>query len=146
MDERKLIEQKLFNDTSKYDDIMDFPYEHPKRHLPMPQIDRAAQFAPFGALAGFGDMIKQKTKDYAQKRYPTEEQEQQIVRQIEYLKKHPELIVDVNYFNEESGYYEHIQGKYKKQNKEKGRVTFDSKNIIQVHIRTIKLVSKINQE
>ncbi|MCS6105777.1 hypothetical protein [Clostridium botulinum] len=62
MDEKKLIEQQIFNDTSKYQDIMNLPYHVSKRHLPMAQIDRAAQFAPFSALDRFNSLIKEKTK------------------------------------------------------------------------------------
>lgn len=142
MDEKKLIEQNIFNDTSQYNDIMDLPYLHPKRHLPMEQLDRAAQFAPFGALEGFNGLIQEKTKDYTLKKYSNQEQEQLINRQIEYLKKHSELLVDVNYFNDESGYYEHIKGTYTGQNVEKGRVTFNAVSIVQVNIREIKLVGK----
>lgn len=142
MDEKKLIEQKIFNDTSKYNDIMDLPYQHPKRHLPMEQLDRAAQFAPFGALEGFNGLIKEKTKDYARKKYSTQEQEQLISRQIKYLQNHPDLLVDVNYFNDESGYYEHIKANYTDQNTEKGRVKFGDTSIVQVNIREIKLVNK----
>ena len=49
MDEKEIIEQKLFTDTSRYNDIMKRPYQHSKGHLPMPQSDRAGQFSPFAA-------------------------------------------------------------------------------------------------
>jgi len=52
MNEKWLSEKKIFNDTSKYQDIMNVPYHSSKRHLAMDQLDRAAQFAPFGALDG----------------------------------------------------------------------------------------------
>ncbi|WP_125711286.1 hypothetical protein [Companilactobacillus zhongbaensis] len=142
MDEKKLIEQKIFNDTSQYNDIMDLPYQHPKRHLPMEQLDRAAQFAPFGALEGFNGLIQEKTKDYTRKKYSTQEQENLIIRQIKYLKKHPDLLVDVNYFNDESGYYEHVKGTCSGQDVEKGRVQFGDVSVVQVNIRGIKLVGK----
>ena len=43
--------------SGKYDDMIDLPYPHPSRHAPMPLIKRAAQFAPFSALAGYDDVI-----------------------------------------------------------------------------------------
>ena len=43
--------------TGKYDDIIDLPHWDPKRHQRMSILDRAAQFAPFAALTGFGDVI-----------------------------------------------------------------------------------------
>lgn len=39
MDEKKLIEKQIFNDTSQYQDIMDRPYQPSKRHLAMNQLD-----------------------------------------------------------------------------------------------------------
>ena len=41
----------------RYDDIIDLPAWEPKRHRRMSVLDRAAQFAPFAALTGFGDVI-----------------------------------------------------------------------------------------
>ena len=43
--------------TGKYDDIIDLPHWEPKSHPRMSLEDRAAQFAPFAALTGFGDVI-----------------------------------------------------------------------------------------
>ncbi|AKP67934.1 hypothetical protein [Companilactobacillus ginsenosidimutans] len=140
MDEKKLIEKKIFNDTSSYADIMDLPYQPSKRHLPMNQRDRAFQFAPFGALEGFNDLIKNKTEMYSKKKYSDETQEQKINRQIKYLQAHTETVVDVNYFNEYSGYYEHVKGTFEKIDSEKGRVTFDETSIVIPNIREIKLV------
>ena len=42
----------------RYDDIIDLPRPEPQRHPRMPRADRAAQFAPFAALTGFGDVIE----------------------------------------------------------------------------------------
>lgn len=41
----------------RYDDIIGLPHPDPKRHPRMSLLDRAAQFAPFAALTGFGDVI-----------------------------------------------------------------------------------------
>ncbi|HIY91511.1 MAG TPA: hypothetical protein H9820_01050 [Candidatus Companilactobacillus pullicola] len=145
MDEKKLIEQQIFNDTSAYQDIMDLPYHPSKRHLPMEQLDRAAQFAPFGALDGFSTLIKEKSENYARKKYSTAEQEIHIMQQLNYLKTHP-LKVDVNYFNDQSGYYEHLKGYLKKIEPQKGRVTFDETSIVIVNIRAIKKVPTCNRD
>ena len=42
---------------SRFDDIMDMPAPEPKNHKRMPREKRAAQFAPFNALTGFGEEI-----------------------------------------------------------------------------------------
>ena len=41
----------------KYADIINLPHPTSKRHPRMSMLDRAAQFAPFAALTGFGDVI-----------------------------------------------------------------------------------------
>ena len=42
-----------------YDDIINLPHHVSERHPHMPVSDRAAQFAPFAALTGYGDVIKE---------------------------------------------------------------------------------------
>lgn len=42
---------------NKYDDIIDLPHHVSKTRPQMPLKDRAAQFAPFAALTGFGAAI-----------------------------------------------------------------------------------------
>lgn len=46
-------------ETHRYDDIIDLPHHVSDRHPHMPISDRAAQFAPFAALSGFGDTIEE---------------------------------------------------------------------------------------
>ena len=46
-----------------YDDIIDLPHYDPKHHPRMPMAARAAQFAPFAALTGYDDAIRQTAKD-----------------------------------------------------------------------------------
>ena len=42
-----------------YDDIINLPHYEPKHHPRMSMWNRAAQFAPFAALTGFDDAIKE---------------------------------------------------------------------------------------
>ena len=42
-----------------YEDLIALPHpEPPAPHKRMSRLDRAAQFAPFAALTGFGDVIE----------------------------------------------------------------------------------------
>ena len=41
-----------------YDDIINLPHHVSKRHPQMSMWNRAAQFAPFAALTGYEDAIK----------------------------------------------------------------------------------------
>lgn len=43
--------------TGLYDDMIDLPHHVSKKHRQMPLADRAAQFAPFAALSGYGSDI-----------------------------------------------------------------------------------------
>ena len=45
-----------------YEDIINLPHHVSKNHPRMSMQNRAAQFAPFAALTGFGDAIKEKDK------------------------------------------------------------------------------------
>ncbi len=42
-----------------YDDILHHPRHISSRHPQMPMLERAAQFSPFAALTGYGDVIKE---------------------------------------------------------------------------------------
>lgn len=41
----------------RYDDIIDLAHPEPRSHPRMSMLNRAAQFAPFAALTGYGDSI-----------------------------------------------------------------------------------------
>lgn len=44
---------------SNYDDIINLPHYEPKYHKRMNAIQRASQFAPFAALTGYDDEVKE---------------------------------------------------------------------------------------
>ena len=46
-------------ETHKYDDIINLPRPVSDRHAHMSMTDRAAQFAPFDALTGYGAAIRE---------------------------------------------------------------------------------------
>ena len=46
-------------EKSKYEDIIDLPHHVSYRHPRMSRIDRAAQFAPFEALTGYGAAVEE---------------------------------------------------------------------------------------
>ena len=41
-----------------YESIISLPHHVSRRHTPMSLLDRAAQFAPFAALSGYGEAIE----------------------------------------------------------------------------------------
>ena len=50
--------------TGNYDDIINLPHHISKKHRPMPRETRAAQFAPFAALTGHQEVIRQMERDH----------------------------------------------------------------------------------
>ncbi|MBQ9435803.1 MAG: hypothetical protein IJU33_06695 [Bacteroidales bacterium] len=61
--------------TDNYDDIIQLPHPVSKNHPPMPMKNRAAQFAPFSALTGYGDAIKESVRMNEAQYEETEEEE-----------------------------------------------------------------------
>ena len=47
-----------------YEDIIQLEHPTSARHPRMSMIDRAAQFAPFAALTGYGDLIDEATEQH----------------------------------------------------------------------------------
>lgn len=53
------IPEPVWNDTSRYQDIMGLSRPVSVNHPPMDRISRAAQFSPFSALTGHGEAIRE---------------------------------------------------------------------------------------
>ena len=49
--------------NDNYDDIINRPHPVSKNHPQMPMASRAAQFAPFAALTGYGEAISETVKE-----------------------------------------------------------------------------------
>jgi hypothetical protein len=47
-----------------YEDIVNLPHHVSKKHPQMPMIKRAAQFAPFAALTGFDEVIRETARQH----------------------------------------------------------------------------------
>ena len=75
-----------------YRDIIDLPYPTRSRHPRMPIGDRAAQFAPFAALTGFGaERITEKRIELDE--YEKEKLDDKIRLILEEKEIHPEITV-----------------------------------------------------
>ena len=64
--------------NTDYDDIINLPHHVSKKHPQMSMLARAAQFAPFSALTGYGEEIK-KSARYVEEAFednPSEEDEE----------------------------------------------------------------------
>lgn len=54
-------------EKNQYDDIIHLSRPVSEKHIPMPLLDRAAQFSPFAALTGY-DKALEETKELAVER------------------------------------------------------------------------------
>lgn len=107
-------------DIHQYDDIINIPYTKSKRHKPMSQLERAAQFAPFAALTGHKESIHETERLTDRKRILDENQIDIINKRLNEIifkiKNHPE--VTVTYFQPDikknGGKYITITNKVKK--------------------------------
>ena len=55
------------SDIERYADIINLPHHKSENYPPMPQADRAAQFAPFAALVGFEDILRKVARQHEQR-------------------------------------------------------------------------------
>ena len=124
---------------NKYSDIIDLPRHISKNHLSMPIEKRASIFAPFAALTGFSDMIK------------NDELEKNMMINLEYdalalldiklneIKNNLNKEVIITYYDEDN--YKSIKGFIKKIDDIERKIILKDKNIIYIdYIKDIKLV------
>lgn len=63
---------------SQYEDIIELPYIKSTNQPHMSMHDRAAQFASFAALTGFGDMVDETGRHTEEFTPPTEEEKKEL--------------------------------------------------------------------
>lgn len=73
------------DDIHKYDSIIDLPHQQSKTRLHMPLEDRAAQFAPFAALNGHSEAIRESERRTEEKPSLTEEEADALNRKTAFL-------------------------------------------------------------
>lgn len=132
----------IFNDTSRYHDIMDQPRHRSSAHLPMPREERAAQFSPFAALTGYHQLLARIADKYQHKTYLTVAVLRHLTAQLALLEREKPLpAIKVEYFNDQSGFYENYTGRIKKINHATHKIIFTDQTEIAVHnLRKIKRI------
>lgn len=109
-----------FKNIHRYDDIVNCPYIKSKRHQPMSNLERAAQFAPFSALTGHKELINETERETYKKRILDESQidilNKQLNKIIVDIKQHPQVMI--TYFKSDTkkfgGEYITVTNKVKK--------------------------------
>ncbi len=81
----------------RYDDVIDLPRPVSRTHPPMARIKRAAQFAPFNALTGFGAAISEAQRETEENAELSEDQIEMIEARLaviaQHIKEQPEITV-----------------------------------------------------
>ena len=67
--------------------FLDCPHHVSSVHPPMPLIDRAAQFAPFSALTGYEEIVKEEARLTEQRVELDEGELERLDQSLQYLKK-----------------------------------------------------------
>ncbi|MCI6857755.1 MAG: YolD-like family protein [Eubacterium sp.] len=80
----------MTKDSHRYDDMLLLPPHRSRSHHPMKLSDRAAQFAPFAALTGYEDAVKEAARLTDEKILPDEEQRESLDRILQNLLSHPQ--------------------------------------------------------
>lgn len=80
---------------SKYDDIINLERPISKKRMPMSIENRAAQFAPFSALTGYEDAVKETARITDSKKILSEGIKEIINEKINYIKNNLKTIVEV---------------------------------------------------
>jgi len=118
-----LKEQQLWKEINKsedtmnkYEDIINLPHHVSKTRKPMSLYNRAAQFAPFAALTGYDDAIKETSRITEQRIELSEELKNMLNQKIKLISENIKLQpkVSITYFvpdNKKSGgVYKTISG------------------------------------
>lgn len=86
--------------SHEYDDIIHLPHPISTKHPQMSARDRAAQFAPFAALNGHGDAIKETARETDEFREVDESEATELDQKMNLLLTHTEEqpIITVTYF------------------------------------------------
>ncbi len=122
----------------KYDDIINLPHHQSKKRPHMSLYDRAAQFAPFSALSGHDDAIKE-TARLTDKRIELDDYDKMLLdNKINFIFNHitdqPEITV--TYFipdtNKEGGIYLDFAGNIKRYDYVERKIYFTDKTEILV--------------
>ena len=121
---------------NKYDDIINLPHHVSKTRKPMTMYNRAAQFAPFAALTGYDDAIKETSRLTDKKNEISDELKNELNQKIKFISDNIKLKpkVTITYFvsdNKKSGgVYKTISGNVRRIDEVEKCLLFTNKLII----------------
>ena len=88
------------NDSNGYDDIINLPHHTSDKYPRMARIDRAAQFAPFAALTGYGDAVRETARFTERETELSENELEELDLKMGYIRAHAEEkpVAKITYF------------------------------------------------
>lgn len=104
----------------KYKDIIDLPHHVSPDRIPMSLHNRAAQFAPFAALTGYDESIREAARETIQRRELSEDEKAELDTKLNFLqdKIKDQPFVTVEYFisdeHKSGGRYDTYSGKLRR--------------------------------
>ena len=126
------------NTTNSYDGIIDHPHHVSTQHPRMSMTDRAAQFSPFAALTGYGDVIKETARVTDRKPELSESEKTELDYKLQKVCDYPgeKPTVSITYFvpdlKKAGGSYRTISGQIKKIDDYKKQVVLLDKSTIDI--------------
>ena len=128
-----------------YDDIIALPHPTSRRHPRMPAADRAAQFAPFAALTGYGAAVKETARETEAFTELAEDEAAALDRQLrlleERIRERPWVVLTCFQPDQRKagGAYVEVQGRVKRMDAAAGAITLeDGREIPVSYILEIK--------
>lgn len=84
-----------------YDDIIHLPHHQSERRAHMPRRDRAAQFAPFAALTGFGAMVEEGARRTGTRVELSETRKEELDAVLRCAREREQPFAELTYFVED---------------------------------------------
>ena len=133
--------------NNKYQDIINLPHYEPKKHLRMSIESRSAQFAPFSALTGYDDVVKETGRLTQRKLELSEEQKINISLNLqEALDNKKEVLIKyfIKDIKKQGGKYSEKTGVIKKYDQIKQMIIFYDKT--QIEINNVVEISDLEEQ
>ena len=122
--------------NNKYDDIINLPHYEPKKHKRMSIEARSAQFAPFSALTGYDDVVKETGRLTQKEMYLSEEQKINISNNLQQALENKNEVTITYFIKDEKktgGKYLNKTGIIKKYDQIKQMIIFYDKTQIEIN-------------
>ena len=121
-----------------YDDMLELPHHVSSVHPQMTMKERAAQFSPFAALTGYGDVIQETGRQTIPRLELSESSQEEIKRKLDWLAahivQHPQI--SVTYFlpdqRKAGGAYVTMSGRVKRIDDVKRILRFENGDSVKI--------------